>query len=104
MCVLFGIVTAHAAPAADPVIVGLMIVPVTQDKDVDAVIKQLRQEGLTTIRTGLSYKRPQEDISNFVSKAFKNGIGTILIVPPDAGAPAYTSDRRYRRTTGPWPQ
>jgi hypothetical protein len=85
VCMLFGIVTAHAALAADHVIVGVMIVPVPHEKDADAVIRQLRQEGVTTIRTGLSYKHPQEDIFNFVSKAFKNGIGTILIVPPDAG-------------------
>jgi hypothetical protein len=32
----------------------------------------------------------------FFPKAFKNGIGTII--QPDAGAPAYTPDRRYRRT------
>jgi hypothetical protein len=103
-CALFGTLTARPA-LADNVVVGVNVMgpQAMTEQQQDALIKQLRQNGVTTIRTGISYKHPLETFTTFVAKASKSGIGTIMIVPADAGAPACTRGQRYHRTIGPCP-
>jgi len=51
----------------------------------DALIEQLRKAGVNTIRTGISSLAPSEGLINFISSAYKRGIGTIFIVNPTEG-------------------
>jgi len=78
-CVLFG---ARAAPAAN-VIVGVNVVGVDQlsEAQQDALIAQLRRDGVTTVRTGFG-----PTFQHFVIHAYQNGIGTVAILYPMQGS------------------
>ena len=88
--VLFGAVTAHAAPAtahAANVVVGVNVAGVQRmnQQQQDALIEKLRAAGVNTVRTGVSSLAPAESLINFVTNAYKRGIGTIFIVNPTEG-------------------
>jgi hypothetical protein len=77
-----------ASPAnATKVIVGVNVVGVDQqmsDQQQDALIEELRRDGVTTVRTALGGHG--ERYTRFVIQAFRRGIGAIVMVDPNAGA------------------
>jgi hypothetical protein len=86
-CILFGTVTVHAALTVDRVIVGVNVTGVQRmnAQQQDVLLEQLQHAGVNTVRTGISSLAPAEGLTNFVSKAYKRGIGTIFIVNPTEG-------------------
>jgi hypothetical protein len=103
--VLFGAATAHAAPAtarAANVVVGVNVAGVQRmnQQQQDALIEKLRAAGVNTVRTGVSNLAPAESLINFVTNAYKRGIGTILIVnPTEGGTGLHTQLSAERRHT-----
>jgi hypothetical protein len=82
-CILFGAVTAHAAPAAS-VIVGVNVMGVDQISDAqqEALAQQLQDNGVKTIRTALGGHGDR--YTSFVIKAHQHGIGSVILVSPFA--------------------
>jgi hypothetical protein len=70
---------------AEDVIVGVNVVAVDQasEQDRDALLAQLQQHGVKTIRTALGGHGDQ--YTSFVIKAYQHGIGSVVMVDPDAG-------------------
>jgi hypothetical protein len=85
-CIWFGVITVRAAPAGN-LIVGVNVVGVQRmsEQQQDVLIEQLRKAGVNTVRTGISSLTPPEGLTNFVSSAYKRGIGTIFIANPTEG-------------------
>jgi hypothetical protein len=83
-CLLFSTFFAPAASARN-VVVGVNVVAVDQMSDAqqDAFIGELQKYGVKTIRTALGGKNDR--YTAFVVKAFKGGIGSIVMVSPNAG-------------------
>jgi hypothetical protein len=81
MCALLTAVTAPSASAAN-VIVGVNIYDegALSQTDQDAEIDQLASNGVKTIRTCLCLNAPY-----FITKAFRKGIGSVVIVYPGNG-------------------
>jgi hypothetical protein len=75
---------AHAA-GADQIIVGVNVVGVdlASDQQQDALIADLQRYGVKTIRTALGGHG--ERYTGFVIKAYQRGIGSVVMVDPDAG-------------------
>jgi hypothetical protein len=77
-CILFVTLGARAAPA-DNVVVGVNVVGVDQlsEAQQDALIEQLRGDGVTTIRTGFG-----PTFQHFITRAYQNGISAVVILYP----------------------
>jgi hypothetical protein len=84
VCILSGAATAASAGS---LIVGVNVVGVQRmsEQQQDALIDQLRKAGVNTVRTGISSLAPNQGLTNFVSNAYKHGIGTIFLVNPTEG-------------------
>jgi hypothetical protein len=78
-CVLLGGSTVHQALAAD-VIIGTNVTGAQNlsEQQQDALIEQLRQNGVTTIRTGFGGK-----FTDLIIRAYQRGIGAIVGIPPN---------------------
>jgi hypothetical protein len=84
--ILFSITSFRPADAA-PVIVGV-VPPGFQsmnEQQQDALLDQLVQAHVHTIRTGFSDLRPMPPFTRFITEAYKRGIGTIFILNPTEG-------------------
>jgi hypothetical protein len=81
-CILFSAPSTHAALASN-VVVGVNVVGVDQlsEAQQDALIAQLRRDGVTTVRTGFG-----PTFQHFVINAYQNGIGTVAILYPMQGS------------------
>jgi hypothetical protein len=93
-CILFGTLGARAAPAEN-VVVGVNVVGPDQlnEQQQDALLKQLTDNGVKVIRTGLG----SDKSIDFVMRAFSRGVSTIAIVYPTYGA----SGARFRPANAP---
>jgi Glycosyl hydrolase catalytic core len=90
--IALGLFYAVAAPAAraGPVTVGVNVEdiknPKITDAQQDALIEQLQQNGVTTIRTGmLNSGMLDPKFARFIIGAYKHGIKTILLIYPKQG-------------------
>jgi hypothetical protein len=81
-CMLFSTLGARTALAED-VVVGVNVVGVDQlsEAQQDALIEQLRRDGVTTVRTGFG-----PTFQHFITRAYQNGIGTVAILYPMQGS------------------
>ena len=100
ICVLFGALSACAAPAEN-VVVGVNVVGPDQltTEQQDALIAELRQAGVKVIRTGLVNDKNVE----FVIRAYKAGIRTVGLVLPEqilVGKQKSPADRSIGRNWG----
>jgi hypothetical protein len=77
-CVLFGSATSCVVSASS-VVVGVNVVGVEHmsEQQQDALIEQLRQDGVKTVRTGID-----ERFTHFIIRAFQRGIGAAVIIYP----------------------
>jgi len=78
-CILFGAASSRAVSASGVVVVGVNVVGVQQlnEQQQDALIEQLRQDGVKTVRTGID-----EKFTHFIIRAFQRGIGAVVIIYP----------------------
>jgi hypothetical protein len=86
-CVLLGAAIIPPALAGD-VIVGVNTVgaQTMTEQQQDALIEQLRQNGVTKVRTGIG-----ESFAHFIIRAHQRGIGAVVIVwPTQGGSGAHT--------------
>jgi hypothetical protein len=81
-CILFGTLGVRAA-LPENVVVGVNVVGVDQlsEAQQDALVAQLRRDGVTTVRTGFG-----PTFQHFVIHAYQNGIGTVAILYPMQGS------------------
>src|ERR1700733_9908243 len=93
-CILFGTLGARAA-LAENMVVGVNVVGPDQlnEQQQDALLKQLTDNGVKVIRTGLG----SDKSIDFVMRAFRRGVSTIAIVYPTYGA----SGARFRPANAP---
>jgi hypothetical protein len=77
-CALFGTAIVPPALAAN-VIVGVNVAGAQQmsEQQQDALVEQLRQNGVNTVRTGIG-----EKFNHFIIRAYQRGIGEVVIVYP----------------------
>lgn len=75
--------TSYSASAAK-VIVGINVVGVQQmnEQQQDALIEQLVQNGVNTVRVGIG-----EKFNRFIVSAYQHGIGAVVIIYPNEGNP-----------------
>ena len=68
---------------ASNVVVGVNVVGVDRlsEAQQDALIEQLRRDGVTTVRTGFG-----PDFQHFITRAYQNGIGAVVILYPMQGS------------------
>jgi hypothetical protein len=86
-CILLGAVIVHPALAGN-VIVGVNNVgaQLMNEQQQDALIEQLRRNGVKTVRTGIG-----ETFARFIIRAYQRGIGAVVIVwPTQEGSGAHT--------------
>ena len=81
-CILFGTLFSHAAMASN-VVVGVNVVGVDQlsEAQQDALIEQLRRDGVTTIRTSFG-----PTFQHFITRAYQSGIEAVVILYPMQGS------------------
>jgi hypothetical protein len=68
--------------SAGKTVVGVNVIDVNKMNEAqqDALVAQLRNDGVTTVRTGFG-----PEFRHFILQAYKNGIGTVAIISPFAG-------------------
>jgi hypothetical protein len=81
-CILFGTAVVPSAFAAN-VIVGVNVAGAQQmnEQQQDALVEQLQQNGVKTVRTGIG-----EKFSHFITRAYQRGIGAVVIIYPTQGS------------------
>jgi hypothetical protein len=81
-CILFGALGTQAALARN-VVVGVNVVGGDQlsEAQQDALVAQLRRDGVTTVRTSFG-----PTFQHFIIHAYQNGIGTVAILYPMQGS------------------
>jgi hypothetical protein len=88
-CMLFGALAIHPTQAQNGVVgVNVYDEGFISQPEQDAEIERLAQNGVKTIRTGLSSKSMY-----FITQAFRHGIGSVVIIYPTWGSKAKTKLR-----------
>lgn len=82
ICLAFSLLISRGALAAN-VVVGVNVVGVDQlsEAQQDALVEQLRRDGVTTVRTSFG-----PIFQHFIIHAYQNGIGTVAILYPMQGS------------------
>jgi hypothetical protein len=82
ICLAFSLLISRGA-LAENVVVGVNVVGVDQlsEAQQDALVEQLRRDGVTTVRTSFG-----PTFQHFIIHAYQNGIGTVAILYPMQGS------------------
>ena len=95
--ILLGVLSGRTALAVDAIMgVNIRGYGTASDRQQDDLIEQLHKSGVTTIRESLP-NNVDERFTRFVTRAYKAGIGIVIILYPTQGGPVSTPVLSSRR-------